>query len=120
MAGYASADLQLDSTTQTATAGYFQLHWRGNSGPVELQQAGDKAFTHPHTLYRGRDDASVISGLPNGEYYYRIRELNGHGWTQPIHVTVTHHPVTRAFAFFALGALMFVALLAVIRRGYRE
>jgi hypothetical protein len=57
--------------------------------------------------------AWVISGLPNGEYEVSITMLSGN--VKPIHEFSVHHwPLSQALGLFALGGILFVALLTTI------
>ncbi|MGY6277356.1 hypothetical protein [Methylomonas sp. MgM2] len=115
----ACASPKINSDTKLATAGYFQLRWHDESdGSFQLQQASNLDFADAVTIYQGPDQATVVSGLPDGDYFYRIRG-NGQAWSEPLKVSVQHHSLAKAFAFFGLGAGMFVAMLAVLLKGVR-
>ncbi|AEG01587.1 hypothetical protein [Methylomonas methanica] len=126
--GLAQAQQQaprLFSDTQTATAGYYRLNWESaDIDPVvELQQADNPAFTDADIRYRGHDGASVVSGMPDGEWYYRARSITGgkvSPWSDTIAVKVAHHPLSRAWLFFGLGTLVFAATLLLIIRGTEQ
>lgn len=93
-----------------------------NSGekPIfELQQATQADFGDADTLYQGPDKASVISGLPNNTYYYRVRFANEPNWSEAISVEVKHHSLARAFGFFGLGIVMFIITVIVLLKGTR-
>ena len=71
-------------------------------------------------LYRGADLATLRSGQPDGDYYYRIRALHEAGpspWSEAVHVEVRHHPLSRALTFLLLGAVVFLATLVLILHG---
>lgn len=69
-------------------------------------------------MYRGADDARVLSGKSDGDWYYRARTAGSDSeFGNVVKVTVQHHPLRRAFAFFALGAVVFFATLGVIVKG---
>jgi len=109
----------LKSDSSESTAGYYQLHW-SNKQPVDyiLQESRKPDFSDATILYHGRDTATLVSGRRNGAYYYRVRNaVAGNDWSNSVEVQVTHHPLSRAFMFFALGALVFVATLIVVIRG---
>lgn len=116
---------QLDSGQTTATAGYFALSWQlpdaATPLAVELQQAQRPDFAQAQTLYQGSDTASLRSGLADGTYHYRVRALAADGtpgaWSTPVSVEVAHHPLSRALAFFALGAVVFIGTLGLILWG---
>ena len=110
--------LQLESDTDVATAGYYQLRWTSTS-PVILEEAQTKEFTSPRVIYRGSDAARVMSGKPDGDLYYRVRNNDGDPPSNVVKVTVRHHSLERALAFFALGATVFIATLLLIVSGAR-
>jgi hypothetical protein len=63
-----------------------------------------------------------MSGRGNGTYYYRLRVLGAGplpAWSDTVRVQVKHHPLARAFAFFAAGGLVFIATLVLIVAGSR-
>jgi hypothetical protein len=110
--------LSVDSAV--ATAGFFQLSWEIDAEQVELQEAADQDFRNPTTPYIGPDRAAVISGKPDGQWYYRVRAANGSEtgpWSAPIEVNVSHHSLARALLFLALGITVFVAIVITVVRG---
>ena len=125
VSAHATTTPTLSSDTSFSTAGYFQLSW-GNqetapdqTAQYELQQAMHSDFSDAHTRYRGSDAATVISGLDDSKYYYRVRYENDSVWSNAVEVEVKHHPLSRAFGFFALGLVMFVATVIVLLKGVR-
>lgn len=113
----------LSSDNETPTAGYFRLSWETNADLVELQEATSTDFSSNTTLYRGPDQARVISGKRDGTWYYRVRNVSHSEtgpWSQPVAVTVSHHQVSRAFLFLAVGIIVFIATVIVIIRGSRN
>jgi hypothetical protein len=112
----------LSSDSAIATAGYFRLSWETDATWVELQEAQESTFQIPHSLYAGPDQATLISGKPDGTWYYRVRGVNATKqgpWSEPVTVTVHHHSLVQALLFFALGLTVFVATLAMIIQGTR-
>ena len=110
----------LSSDENPATAGFFRLSWNTDSGNVELQKGSHKAFRNPVTTYLGPDQATVISGKPDGTWYYRARVLRGSNkgpWSEPIAVTVRHHSLARALIFLSLGIVVFLATAWMVVRG---
>lgn len=55
--------------------------------------------------------------MPDGVYYYRVRAVADTDWSEVTVVEVKHHPLSRAFGFFSLGAFMFIIMLLVLFRG---
>lgn len=116
-----AAPVELHASTEVATAGYFQLRWSAPGEAVVLQEDTTPAFTSPRLVYRGPDNARVLSGKTDGEWYYRARTAGSDGgFGDVLEVTVQHHPLSRALAFFAVGALVFLATLTAIITGTRS
>lgn len=111
--------VELRPDTDVATAGYYQLLWTSEE-PIVLEEARTPDFADPEVIYRGTDNATVLSGKQDGDWYYRARTAGPGGeFGEPARVTVQHHPLGRAFGFFALGAVVFLATLSLIVSGAR-
>jgi hypothetical protein len=122
-ASYCSTETRLTSSVETSTDGKFVLSWQlTDSAYVELQQQVVNLDDY-RTIYTGSDTASVITGLADGDYSYRIRTVTAKGdysnWTAPVSVAVRHHPLPRAFGFFAVGAIVFISTIVLIVLGTR-
>ena len=98
--------------------GHIKIEWNMDQAgaDVELQQAEDKLFDNPHVIYRGPDNATFVSGLEDGTYYFRVRKLEG-PWSEVITVNVKHHSLQVAFILFGLGAIVFAMTVFVVVRG---
>lgn len=110
----------LGSDNTISSAGYFRLSWDTNAQHSELQEGDNPEFANPSVVYSGPDQAAVISGKSDGIWYYRIRTSNHQQtgpWSNVVAVTVKHHELSRAVMFFALGVLVFLAMLVMIFRG---
>jgi hypothetical protein len=112
---------QIQSTTSNSNDGSFNLSWKlPEDSRIELQQYQQNENDY-QTFYTGKDSATVITGLPDGDYNYRARLINTDGglgdWTESISVTVKHHSLTRAFSFFLVGAVVFAGTLLLILFG---
>ncbi|MDZ7660887.1 hypothetical protein [Thiohalophilus sp.] len=118
--------VELESDTDVATAGYYQLKWQNADKNVrfEIEEADNLAFDDARRLYQGRDRATVITGRPDGIYYYRARIAAVDGptgsWSDTVKVEVDHHPLSRALGFFSIGAIVFIAILVAILIGNRR
>lgn len=110
----------LEADVYESTDGSFQLRWEADEA-VRLVESRTEDFAASRTLYAGADTARVISGKVDGQWYYRLEADSGSRVVgEPIVVTVRHHPLGRAFAFFTLGAVVFVATLGLIVFGSRD
>jgi hypothetical protein len=112
--------IQLNSDSQLATAGYYQLSWSGKSGVFQLQESPTADFNSYKVIYTGRDLARIVSGKPNGDYYYRIADDNNGDISNVVAVTVAHHPLKNAILFFCAGAFVFISTLILIIKGNRR
>lgn len=111
---------QISTNTPVSTAGYFNLSWSSDqSAPYVVQQSLDASFNQVKTIYQGADQATVMSGLPDGQYFYRMQASAGQ-WSEAIKVEVKHHTLEKAFAFFAAGAVMLFILVFVLIKGSRH
>ena len=87
-----------------------------------LQQADTANFSNAEIIYKGPDRASFVSGLPNGNYYFRLRAINSademaSSWSKPVVVKVRHHSLFLALTLAGVGAFVFVITTAVVIKG---
>ena len=115
--------LSLESDAAVAHAGFYQLRWQVGDEDVRLVEATNPEFSEARIVYAGPDTARLMSGKPDGQYYYRL-EADAAGdvavLSDTLMVTVEHHSLGRAFAFFGVGATVFVATLGLIIIGGRR
>jgi hypothetical protein len=109
---------ELEASPELATAGFYQLRWY-SARPVELEESQDPEFSSAEIIYRGSDAARVMSGKRDGDLYYRVRDTDDGTFSNVVKVTVRHHSLERAMAFFSLGAIVFLATLLLIATGVR-
>lgn len=112
---------RLSTDSQIASAGYFRLNWETEADQIELQEASNPEFRNPIIAYIGPDRAAVISGKPDGTWYYRVRGLDkpkAGPWSESVSVSVAHHGLSRALMFLSLGIIVFVATVLMIIRGH--
>ena len=120
----AAPTIQADQSK--ATAGYFRLTWQTNPTSTDqesefvVQQSRTQGFEQVRNLYQGTEKASLISGMPDGVYFYRVKEKDASGWSVPVRVQVQHHPLGTALQFFGLGLLVFALTLFTILHGIRK
>lgn len=116
----------LTTDTATATAGYYQLAWSLPDAPAEtnyllVEIIGNDDDKNGQEIYYGPDLATVVSGKPDGTYHYIVRAIDTRqtviALSKQVEVVVAHHPLSRAAAFFILGAVVFIAILVVVLRG---
>lgn len=110
---------------------YVTLSWEipGDDQPqpdvlFELQVAPSNGFLEPRAVYRGPDAASVISGLAEGEYFYRVRSFFEEGessaWSEPLQLIIQYDSLAKAFLLFGIGGIVTVATVALVVIGDRR
>ncbi|WP_019625328.1 hypothetical protein [Thioalkalivibrio sp. ALJT] len=112
----AHAGPAFDATPERSTDGGFALSWEAD-GAVALEQASGPDHADARIIYTGHDASTVISGLPDGEYRFRLRASDADDWSDTATVRVEHHSLARAFGFFVLGGGVFLVLIVAILRG---
>jgi hypothetical protein len=110
----------VDTNFTTARQGHIRLDWKGvKNAKYELQRALKSDFTDPVMLYRGPDQASFISGMDDGVYYFRVRETEG-VWSEVLTVQVAHQSLRLAFILFGIGGIVFLFTVIVVVNGARR
>ena len=99
-------------------AGYTLIAWNADE-PVTLEIAHAPDFADAKTLYNGRNKAFFVSGLANGDYLLRLRGADGNVST-PLELTVRHQSLQRALWLALIGAIVTLAIIAVILKGARD
>jgi hypothetical protein len=114
--------LQLSTDSQVSTAGYYQLSWSGKASVFQLHESTTPDFRTFNIIYEGKDLARVMSGKPDGDYFYRLRtNRNNQPYTSNVvKVTVAHHPLKNAILFFSAGAIVFVSIIILVVKGNRK
>lgn len=113
--------IELTADVAVSDTGHFRLSWPapGEGAVVTVEESTASDFLGARTIYQGAESATVISGRLDGTYHYRIRAGRG-PWSEPVSVTVRHHSLAQAFAFLAVGAVVFVATALLIISGHRR
>lgn len=109
-----------NSLTVDSNSGYMQLEWIGE-GLVPtyiLQQSENPNFKESKTIYEGPDQATFISGLDNGTYYYRVGDEQGN-WSETLTLNVTHQSLSLAYTLFGLGLLVFACTVFIVIKGVK-
>ncbi len=89
---------------------------------VELQQSDRADFADFSIRYLGRDAGSVITGLPEGAHYFRLRALNelgeGSAWSEPLQVNVQFMDRGHLFGLLSLGGAVVLLTIGAIVTGF--
>lgn len=89
----------------------------------ELQEAPTAKFENPEVRYQGPDAATYVSGLPEGDFFYRVRAIQDGltgPWSKPITVRVKYVRFDLVLTLLASGAVVFVATVLTVSLGHRR
>ncbi len=119
-----AADISLISDTVLSTEGYFVISWASVSdpdSPVILQQSPSENFgvTVTREFNVPPNSSITITGLQDGQYYFRAKAQDESAFSNVLMVEVAHHSLLRALSFFAIGLILFLILLVTIISGNR-
>lgn len=115
----AAAGWALNVNPEVSNDGVFRLHWDGPEAIASVEESPVADFAGAHEVYAGTDRATVISGQPNGVYHYRLRDADG-AVVARASVRVEHHSLARAWTFFLIGLVVFLATVVLVVRGSKE
>lgn len=116
-------------STLTIPSGSFTLKWTSPEDPVstrfELQEGTQRNFSSPRIIYAGPDRGTYISGLPNGDFFYRVRLVNVQEpeksqWSSPVHRAVQHPSLTFALSVMGVGAIVLISTISIIAVGAKN
>jgi len=83
----------------------------------ELQQSLDPDFPDPDTRYRGEENETVLTGLREGSYHFRVRAGEG-PWSEPLTLEVVFMNRGTLLLLVGTGALVAVLTIAAVVRGF--
>lgn len=111
----------LSVDTTLSTEGYFVLNWEfaKPGGTFLLQQSNSAEFTNPRTRPLTRSGSLTLTGLRDGNYFFRLAE-GAQPVTAPVKVEVRHHSLAKAGLVFSVGLVLFVTLIITIAIGRRR
>jgi len=115
--------------TITTTEGHATLSWSVD-GPARqdlrfaLEQAPTARFARAEERYRGPDRGSFVSGLPEGDTWFRVRAIDAEGragaWSAPVRIEVAYPSMTLVARLFALGAVVLGCTVLAVALGHRR
>lgn len=121
-------DVKFETTSPLTTdQGHALIEWtassRGESQmEFELEKSLTPDFSQTRQIYLGPDTATFLSGLPNGDSWYRVRPvLNSTPagpWSSPLQVSVAYPSWNLVGPLFGSGILVLLILLATVLTGH--
>lgn len=107
---------RLEVDTPIAREGYFVLTWEsGDRSALMLQRSTSERFDDASAVPVVSSGSLTVTGLRDGEYRFRVGDDGN--WSEVQRVRVEHHSLSTALLWFAVGALLFAVLAAVILSG---
>jgi len=101
--------------------GHITIKWTADRDAAahQLQYDTDADFSDPLVWHEGADTESFISGLENGEHYFRVRsketdERAWGPWSATLTVVVDRQSLRLAWSLFGVGGLMFLCVAGFI------
>lgn len=100
--------------------GAITLEWNSERSIV-LEHARSKEFTKPWVRYRGDDQSSVLTGLAEGEHFFRIKEEGEDtSWSRVLPVQVEFVDLTLMYFLLAVGGAVSLLTVGAIIHGSRK
>lgn len=110
----------VDEVTETKK-GAVSLEWEGTEAGLvyQLQSAPTDAFEDCLPRYEGPETASFLSGLEDGQYFFRVRARRADAsvwgpWSSPIRIDSNHHSMSLAWKLCAMGAFLFLCIVGFV------
>jgi hypothetical protein len=107
-----------ETDLELAREGHVSLTWNPIPDAVTYEVGDDSG----RIQYRGVMPEAFISGLTDGQHRFTVRAYDATNRQLaisqiPAVVTVQHWPLAQALGLFAVGAIVFLAIVTVIVRG---
>lgn len=121
-----------ETTDYETSEGTVHLAWQVAGREVgttdlqfQIEQDSNPSFSTATHYYEGPENGTFVSGLPEGDFYYRVRAIDSAGtpgeWSSPaLHVTVDYSPPMLVATLMIVGAIVFVSTVSVIIGGHRK
>ena len=100
--------------------GAITLEWN-SEGIIVLEHARSKEFAKPWLRYRGDDQSSVLTGLAEGEHFFRIKEEGEEtSWSKVLPIQVEFVDLTLMYFLLAVGSAVSLLTVGAIIYGSRK
>ncbi len=92
-----------------------------DGGDYRLESARDPEFAVPLDRYQGPDTASLITGMVEGDHFFRVRRNEaGASWSNVVTVSVDYVDAPLVITLMVVGSVMFLATVATVLAGHRR
>jgi hypothetical protein len=113
------------------TEGTAHLAWKAGDHEIgasnlgfEVQRSSDSAFSQAESYYEGTENGTFVSGLPGGEFFFRVRAIDpdgvAGGWSPSLRVNVRYPSPTLVKTLMTMGAIVFCCTVVVVITGHRK
>lgn len=88
----------------------------------QLEQSATAEFSDPKLRYEGPDPASVLTGLREGQYHFRVRAIDSEGepgaWSEPLVLHVEFMAPGQLAFLLVVGGVVACSTIAAIITGF--
>lgn len=118
-AAWGSDLVKITNEDSVSDNGTVDIAWeKADEVEVTLEQASSEDFEEALVRYVGLDEGSVITGLPEGVHYFRVRGTGEKEWSKPLVVTVEFFDRGKLFLILGIGAVVVLATIGTIVSGH--
>ena len=117
---FAFAELQFIGAKDgliNADEGHTILKWEG-SKTVGLYQSTDIDFSNERLIYEGDEQGYYISGLKDGDHFFKI--LSGSGETAMVRVSVKYPDKNLVIFSLITGTILLISLVTIVFLGNKK
>ena len=91
----------------------------------ELEQSTSPEFPSATVRYQGPNQTSVLTGLAEGDYYFRVRAYDDRdtpgAWSEPLHVQVAFMPRWQVLSWVVAGfTVVAITVVAILYGHFRR
>lgn len=103
-----------------SSEGVVALAWKADLDEVGQSFEVEQEFSGERTIrYSGEDLGTVLTGLPEGDFRFRVRGLEPVGdWSEPVMVKVKFMERGKVFLLMGLGFVVFFATIGTLLAGH--
>lgn len=106
-----------ESKTLSANEGHISLKWQGEP-QFTLITSRTKTFSESKTLYGGSDTGFFMTGLKEGEHYFKVS--GGKGISDVVLVNVDYPSEGLVMGSLLVGLALFLSLCVIIIKGNKQ
>jgi hypothetical protein len=115
------AAIEISCPDGPSETGAYRLSWSGPEGATFRLVETSLSASSPaeRVLYEGNDDASTVSGRPEGLYRYKVGIVEVRAWSESCTLRVEPPSMHLAITLFGIGFAVVAATVLTILFGHR-